>query len=618
MADQPLGPRNGALSRRRAALTDHVRQRYAGHRSALASQAEVRRGSRKRGWIMGVAGLAGLATMLQLVSTSAMAVNFSTMNSPMQVYTNYLQGEQVAAYLNRSSRKSGSDVPVAELGVKTASLAGLCIITSEKVGGLGSYSVVLTAGESVPGSFANQTGLALTNANYGLPAGWVAGTDVWGTNGVADDEYIGALKGARKTNAVQASDLFLNAQRLGGAGYKVSGMYLGERAQDVGPNSGVGWETAEPGSAPAPPSSGGGFGLRVEHFNLAGGSMSKPDDQATGSGSISGVAGGSDGTNQGADKLADVNPDTKWFRIATSTSIDYSLTERVRVTRYSLTSGNDSPLRDPRNFSLLGSNTSGGPWTTLHSVSNQGSFAARKMIRTYDIPTPGSYQYYRLSITGAQSGTDGVQLADWSLGEVGGPVAMASAAEVKFVTSPSGTTGTGSETVDKIADANSATKWHMGVNSFPGGVFAAGRTARYQLAMPARILSYSLTSANDSPGRDPRDFTVRGSNDGTNWTTLDTVTGNTFASRFQTKSFDIDSPGVYAYYLLSVTAVQSGTTESQLADWTLGPADPTVVAPTGDGAVYGLRLKGSILLPKLKIQIVPGVKNQSYCPTAAG
>ena len=55
---------------------------------------------------------------------------------------------------------------------------------------------------------------------------------------------------------------------------------------------------------------------------------------------------------------------------------------------------------------------------------------------------------------------------------------------------------------------------------------------------PSTVASYSLTSADDVPHRDPQEWTFSGSADGTSWTTLDTPhAGAPFESRFQTKEF---------------------------------------------------------------------------------
>ena len=68
------------------------------------------------------------------------------------------------------------------------------------------------------------------------------------------------------------------------------------------------------------------------------------------------------------------------------------------------------------------------------------------------------------------------------------------------------------------------------------------------------INKYTLSSGNDSPTRDPKDWTFQGSNNGKDWTTLDTQTGVDFPQRFQTHSFPIPNTKAYKMYRLHVTA----------------------------------------------------------------
>jgi hypothetical protein len=90
---------------------------------------------------------------------------------------------------------------------------------------------------------------------------------------------------------------------------------------------------------------------------------------------------------------------------------------------------------------------------------------------------------------------------------------------------------------------------------------------------------YSLTSANDAEGRDPRDFFLEGSNDGSAWVIVDAVTGHQFfdqpgvgdnsnlTNRFETYYFGVDTPGSYSQYRLRVVET-FGTTDDrpQIAD----------------------------------------------------
>jgi F5/8 type C domain len=109
-------------------------------------------------------------------------------------------------------------------------------------------------------------------------------------------------------------------------------------------------------------------------------------------------------------------------------------------------------------------------------------------------------------------------------------------------------------------DAKTGTKWFAGNTVATGSIgydFGAGAT---------HVVSYyTITSANDWPGRDPAAWQFQGSNDGTNWTTLDTRTAQTFAARFRTNSYDCAMRGSYRSYRLNVTA-NSGSPALQLAE----------------------------------------------------
>ncbi|WP_041832738.1 GH92 family glycosyl hydrolase [Actinoplanes sp. N902-109] len=100
--------------------------------------------------------------------------------------------------------------------------------------------------------------------------------------------------------------------------------------------------------------------------------------------------------------------------------------------------------------------------------------------------------------------------------------------------------------------------------------------AQYTLDAPATVTKYALTSANDAPERDPRDWTLEGSTDGTTWTTVDTQTGQSFSDRFQTKTYEVAHPGSFAVYRLTITGHPSGNL-TQLADLEL--ADDNVTPP---------------------------------------
>lgn len=83
------------------------------------------------------------------------------------------------------------------------------------------------------------------------------------------------------------------------------------------------------------------------------------------------------------------------------------------------------------------------------------------------------------------------------------------------------------------------------------------------------VTSYKLTTGNDNashPGRNPKDWTLYGSNDydSTNqtgtWNVIHTVTDDTLMEdkNYRTYTYDTENTNAYKYYKLDITAIQSG------------------------------------------------------------
>ena len=117
----------------------------------------------------------------------------------------------------------------------------------------------------------------------------------------------------------------------------------------------------------------------------------------------------------------------------------------------------------------------------------------------------------------------------------------------------SGNLGTGYEGW-RAFDNNSDTRW--GVNATSGIL---------TVTLPAaKIVSgYSIRARNDTYLIDsPKAWTFEGSNNGTNWTILDTQAGVTSWSMNERKEFAISSSAAYLYYRLNISSNQSGTDTS--------------------------------------------------------
>jgi autotransporter-associated beta strand protein len=134
-------------------------------------------------------------------------------------------------------------------------------------------------------------------------------------------------------------------------------------------------------------------------------------------------------------------------------------------------------------------------------------------------------------------------------------------------------------------DGNNATKWY----NYPGsGSLSPTGWLQYNFGTGVKwpVVRYDLTSGNDVPQRDPMNWQFQGSNDGTNWTTLDTETGQTFPNRQQTISYTVSNPVAFQFYRLNITANNGGSAYGiQLSELTLMAYDvntaPTVPAVPG-------------------------------------
>jgi alpha-L-fucosidase 2 len=98
------------------------------------------------------------------------------------------------------------------------------------------------------------------------------------------------------------------------------------------------------------------------------------------------------------------------------------------------------------------------------------------------------------------------------------------------------------ESIRSSFDGSDQTKWC---------VPDAGNAVTWQAELPAarKVSSYSLTSANDMPVRDPKEWVLEASNDGKQWTTLDKQSmPEPFPNRFEKKSFELAKPAEYRFY----------------------------------------------------------------------
>ena len=85
------------------------------------------------------------------------------------------------------------------------------------------------------------------------------------------------------------------------------------------------------------------------------------------------------------------------------------------------------------------------------------------------------------------------------------------------------------------------------------------------------VISYTLTSAANSPENDPKSWTLYGSSGNGNWVKIDTQKGQKFDTRKETKEYEVTSSTAFQYYKLSITA-NNGGSATQIAEWTITAA----------------------------------------------
>ncbi len=123
-------------------------------------------------------------------------------------------------------------------------------------------------------------------------------------------------------------------------------------------------------------------------------------------------------------------------------------------------------------------------------------------------------------------------------------------------------------------DSGNSVPWNSanGFDQNPGSLwFHGGTTGWLQYDFGAGnaqvVKRYTVTAGNvNIPARDPKNWQFQGSNDGTNWTTLDTQSNQAFTIRMQQKTYNLGNTTAYRYYRFNVTANNGDSTFTHLGD----------------------------------------------------
>lgn len=242
--------------------------------------------------------------------------------------------------------------------------------------------------------------------------------------------------------------------------------------------------------------------------------------------------------NEGISKLIDNSSSSKYLTFHSNAWVQYEATASYVVTKYAITSANDVEARDPYSWTLSGSND-GVNFSPIDSRSGQ-DFPNRFQTKEYTFSNSAAYTHYRLDMNNNSGNIlQLAELAIWGDEAVvttdftndGGTVTA------EYSDSPN------NEGISKLIDNTSSTKYLT---------FHSNGWVQYEANSSYVLTSYTITSANDAPQRDPYSWSLSGSNDGVNFSQIDSRSGEDFADRFQKKEYSVSNTSSYVYYRLDM------------------------------------------------------------------
>jgi hypothetical protein len=247
--------------------------------------------------------------------------------------------------------------------------------------------------------------------------------------------------------------------------------------------------------------------------------------------------------------LCDGNVNTKWLDYSDTTWVKVTFATPTVLDVYSLTSANDVPYRDPASWTLSGSND-GVTWTVIETRFGQ-SWASRYLTRDFVLSTrSAAYTQFRFDFV--PSVGSALQLAELEL-------YGASQVSVQITPSSYSARGQANRTcaISKLFDGRNSTKW----------VDNSGSTwVKVAMQSATTMHRYTITSAADYPQYDPVSWTLSGSNDGTNWTVIETRTAQSWSSRGLKREFTLASASsTYLWFRFNFKTA-TGYNKTQLAE----------------------------------------------------
>lgn len=265
--------------------------------------------------------------------------------------------------------------------------------------------------------------------------------------------------------------------------------------------------------------------------------------------------------------------------------LQIQLPEAVNLASFTLVprSGNET-IRSPRSFVVLGSND-GTTWSLLHEETNVNTWQATQLPKLFVLTNApfSSFSFFRIVVRRVGNSDSGssqtsCQIMNWNLESRGVPFGVGKFQTI-FPEYPPAALSSNSTTLSSQTYGNGSYVASSSSNNFDGPFRAFNKTnvndgdcwhsgnmsnsmsssnpawLQIQFPSPIRISYYSITSRNDVNNvYFPTIWRVQGSNDGTNWTNLESNRTTTSWSANETRTFisNIDSSTRYTFFRLRI------------------------------------------------------------------
>lgn len=209
------------------------------------------------------------------------------------------------------------------------------------------------------------------------------------------------------------------------------------------------------------------------------------------------------------------------------------------VSAYSISTADDNIQNDrsPKAWDFYGSDD-GQDWKLLHTVTD-ADFTDNYQTKVFLLEEPAAFTYYKWTVKENDGGW-GTQIAEMAL--LGSVINQAY--------------GENCPATDTSAlfDENNETKWYSGDGTHAVDPAMPIRLFIEQSAKTA-ISGYSMTTGNDNDwtGRSPKAWSLYGSDDGSNWTAVQTVSDGGFVGNYEKKTFYLDAPVSYKWFKFEFT-----------------------------------------------------------------